>query len=285
MNLEPISVGKTQAGNFEFGEFYHVAAYLAAGGSRDIEVIGEQTKCVHHIDFLKRFASADVLVSFKDMTSSGAKSPGETANYFKLVASKNKEIEMQVSYKIQEVVSAEKRGMTAQQLKDFEGYLHPFKKFKKSCFVWIRKGVHEPYRDMTESSYHQLIKLVQDCGFKPIVIGPQTEFCSKDQKNLIEFYEEPLFANNPLMQLVFLNDLCERAGVRFSIGMMSGGMDGIGFLRRLKTIYFARSQDNGRMKKVATAFPAYSWVRIRYSTHFVSHGDNELRKACEVINS
>lgn len=280
MSLAAIHVGKTEEGNFEFGEFYHVAAYLAAGGPRKIEVIGNNKKCELCAEFLKKFDS--IYVTSKSAFSKGSKSPGETANYFKKEALKN--ISKRVADEMQKVVGAAKKSLKKSEKKILNARLAPFKGLKKTCLVWVRKGGYKPERNTTKKSYDQLIDLVQTCGYKPIVIGPQTEFGGKDKKNLIEFYDDPLFKDNPLTQLVILNELCERADVRFSIGMMSGGMDGLGFLRGLKTIYFARTADNGRMRKTALAFPAFTWIKVQYNTEFVSHNEDELKKACAAVN-
>jgi hypothetical protein len=169
-------------------------------------------------------------------------------------------------------------------VENMDDALRPFKGWEKTCLLWIRRSDYQPERNLTNLAFTQLYSVLVDCGYKPIVIGPKSAFCEKSEENLIEFYKQPLFLDNPLNQLVFLDRLCDRTDVRFSIGMKSGGMDGLAFLRGLKTIYFGRKENNARMGKVNAAFPAFSFIPIQYRTKFTSFENEELEEIYRIID-
>ena len=156
-----------------------------------------------------------------------------------------------------------------------------------ACLLWVRSGTFDPTRNLTSKAYQQLYDVLYEAGYKPITIGPSTSFVAKSDDNLVDFYKEHPYANNPQTQLALLNYLCDHANICFSIGMKSGGMDGLAFLRGLKTIYFGRSgKEDKRMERVRSAFKAFTFVPIIYEGEFDSFSEQELaRIRCAISHS
>ena len=259
-----IHVGKTRDGGFEFGEFYHVAAYLAADNSHKAAVIGDAKSCQPYVDFLNS-VSEQSTIHLADQPPETV-SPARTSVYFE--AQKDTDLESRVSNILKPLVSN-----PSSEIKEFA---KPFISNAKSCFIWIRGGNFRPERNLTCESYNQLVKTVSNLGYRPIPIGSSTDFIKAGKDNLVEFYSNKLFANDPINQLTLLNYLCENANVHFSMGMKSGGMDGLAFLNGHKTIYFGRTNSDERMSRVRSAFKSFHFVPILYNDKFECFSKSEL---------
>jgi len=66
--------------------------------------------------------------------------------------------------------------------------------------------------------------------------------------------------------------------------MKSGAMDGLAFLRGLKTIYFGLREKNGRMDKVGNAFGAFTLIPLSYKTKFAAFSNDELESIYSEID-
>ena len=279
-----VKIGQTAGGGFEFGESYHVAAYLAANKKHSAVVIGANDaagRITKLAAFLKSVSpNVRVLATDKNIIADG---PGNTANYFEQEANAN------ISDRVSEELKS--KLLNHQAKAEVEKYGDKFlmsRKLRddlKACFLWIRHGSHEPFRNMASVGFSQLSEVLGELGYEVILVGDTTSFTPKNEnQNLIRFYDNPLFQADPHTQILLLNHLCEKADIRFSIGMKSGAMDGLAFLRKLKTIYFSAPDHNARMNKVGKAFPTFVLAPIRYTQKFTAFQNSELEFAYATID-
>lgn len=249
----------------EFGEIYHIAAYLAADPKHKAIVIGNDDFS-GYCDFLNNVSQGSTTLENKRAPGRSI-APGHTADYF--ARERSNAVDRRVLERLRPLLSPpSKEAINA--VKRYSG-------LQKSCLLWVRNGTYKPERNLTGIAFDQLLQVLGDCGYKPIIIGHKSHFVHEDEEtNLVEYYKKPCFYRKPQAQLEFLSHLCDMADVRFSIGMKSGAMDGLAFARQLKTIYFGNLHRNDRMNKVGSAFGAFTFIPVTYRKKFVCFSKQEL---------
>ena len=130
---------------------------------------------------------------------------------------------------------------------------------KTRCFLWIRNGDYEECRNLNEYGFDQICGLLKLLKVEPILIGNKAEFAHPDGANLIEFWhrpELPELSGDPGAQLKHLIEQVREKNIQFSIGMKSGGMDGLCFATGLPTLFIGKNKKlESRMVTLANVFP------------------------------
>ncbi len=254
----------------EFGECYHAAAFLAASSAHRIKIVSRWNDDYLRLtkDFLNEVSPGSTEIVSKK--PKGADDMGKSANYF---SANTGGLPQKIEEKLKQLLEDKDRiAQVAKHLKPFESNL-------SSCLLWVRHGKYRPERNLTGLAFQQLKSILMEAGVRPIIIGSKPPYEVSDEPNLIEFYlEEDIYKNDPLMQLVLLNQLCEKASVKFAIGMKSGAMDGLAFARRLPTHYITNLSTNGRMDKVESAFPAFKKLLVAYDRKFMAFSPQEMER-------
>jgi len=277
--MKPILIGETPEGDFEFGELYHLATALILKPELKCAFSGcpeEHKHYKHYINFLEKFSQNKINIVCPP-PSKVSKSKYLTMDY-------TAEIFKRYSGQPNNVHKRFNEFIYPNRFKDFGDSLG-LKKSEKHCLLWIRNSTDPPYkeeRNITSIAINQISNLVLDANIKPILIGPQIGKYTHRTDNLIEFYKyEPY--KDPLNQLSLIKYLREQYDLRFSIGMMSGSMDGPAFAFGLRTVYLARDNDNNRMKKVCKTFSQFTHIPIKFNKYFVCLSQDELEKIKKII--
>lgn len=262
-------------GGDEFGEIYHAAAWVSAADDHHVEIEGnesERSKWMAFLDDIRK-DSAHILKKSK------ASDPGVTADWF--AEHKFDNMPKTVEDKWRPLLEDHERiKKVADKLGRFEA-----DKEMPSCLLWVRHRKYKPERNLTSLACEQLKSILMEAGVRPIMVGAKPPYEVSDEPNLIEFYaEEDIYKNDPLMQLVFLNQLCTKACMKFQIGMKSGAMDGLAFASQLPTYYITSQATNGRMDKVETAFPAFRKLLVAYDRKFMAFSPEEMERVFAAIS-
>jgi hypothetical protein len=160
---------------------------------------------------------------------------------------------------------------------------------KPAALVWARNEDYQPERNSTSTSISQLVSLVEEVGLCPIVIGRRVADWLPSADNLIEFYKNSLFRGHDSIatQLLMFDSLIRTCGVRVSIGMKSGGMDGPGLFLGLPTVSFfePNRRSSRRLKQIAKTIKNFFTVALdkRPEKTFREHTQTELDRARLII--
>jgi hypothetical protein len=250
-------------GGNEFGEVFHAAAFVAISDEHRVTIVGDDDKWQPTCEFLNKIAPGSTEISKRQ----SGESIGYTANVFHKRRHAN--LSALVSSKLGPLLRPVPEGISDLGT--------TFVTQETSCFLWIRQSSsHEPKRNLNELAYGQLDCVLQKAGISPILVGDSAPFLVRDSSNLLDFFKDAPFKNDPLSQLQLLNHVCENTRIAFSIGMKSGAMDGLAFTRGLRTYYVSHPQHNARMNKVAKAFPAFSLIPVSYEDEFPKFSDTDL---------
>lgn len=253
-------------GDEEFGEIYHAAAWVAVSDGHSVDVIGDETKWRNSANFLNHIKEGAAKISLNIPKETSG--PGSTADWFN--NHKHDRLPQIVSEKIGNLID---NVVTHGRIDDLT---EKFKSTEPSCFLWVRHGKYKPERNLTAHAFEQLKCILSEAGIRPILIGSSAPYAIKGDGNLIEFYNDKLLEYNPLTQLALLDKIRVSGSVKFSIGMKSGGMDGLAFARQFPTYYITNQATNGRMDKVGSVFPAFRKILVDYKEKFMAFSPLEM---------
>lgn len=257
-------------GGKEFGDIYHAAALVAISPDHSVEIRGDSSRWQGGCDFLNAVApDSSTIVD----TPTKCCRIGASADVF--YRERHRNLPNMVSEKLLSLVD---------DIEAIKMQASSFYSDVPSCFLWIRYGSHDPDRNLTELAFRQLLAVLQEAHVRPILIGDSAPYICPDPSNLVNFYKAERFKNNPRNQLTLLNDICNNCPVAFSIGMKSGGMDGLAFVRQFTTYYIGDPDHNKRMDKVGKAFPAFKLVPVHYDSKFIQFSTNELENIFNCIS-
>jgi hypothetical protein len=150
--------------------------------------------------------------------------------------------------------------------------------------IWQRNDLYEPHRNSSVSLVRQLAEIATKRGVLPVIIGPNQNI--EGSYTLENFHKNAFFkgGHSVCKQLWFQHMLFTNFGVKASVGMMSGGMDGAAMFFGHKTIFFARKSDaSPRMVKVANAIPGLYWLETEYDEFLAKLNERQLNKLEEII--
>lgn len=150
--------------------------------------------------------------------------------------------------------------------------------------IWQRNVLYEPQRNSSVSLVRQLAEMAIKRGVLPVIIGPDQNI--EGSYSLGDFHENAFFKGDHSVckQLWFQHMLFTHFGVKASVGMMSGGMDGAAMFFGHKTIFFARKSDaSPRMVKVANAVPGLHWFETEYDEYLAKLNERQLNELEEKI--
>lgn len=131
--------------------------------------------------------------------------------------------------------------------------------------IWQRSEDYEPWRNSTPDLIRQLAQLAIGKGSTPVIVGPKIGI--DGAREIGNFHENSFFSgdHNICKQLWFQHMLFEHFGVKASVGMMMGVLDGAAMFFGHKTVFFARGTDaKPRMAKVSIAIPALHWLQTEF---------------------
>jgi hypothetical protein len=143
--------------------------------------------------------------------------------------------------------------------------------------IWQRNSMYKPKRNSPISLIEQLAKSASAHDARPIVVGHKHGF--KDCIEIGNFWEHDFFksGHNLAKQLWFQHKLFTDCGVKASLGMMSGVMDGAAMFFGHKTIFFARGKDaKPRMSRVASAVPGLYWLETNFDKYLTTLNETQL---------
>jgi hypothetical protein len=160
-----------------------------------------------------------------------------------------------------------------------------------TALVWIRNRRFDPMRNSTKKSISRLLTFTREIGLRPVLIGDHLDEWQPRADNLIEFFNDPIFRGEQSIatQLLMFDTLMKNCGVRVSIGMKSGGMDGPGLFMGLPTVsFFQRSP--GRLRVLRIADTIRNFYTIPYDVTstgvFEHHAQTELeqlKRICSML--
>jgi hypothetical protein len=165
-----------------------------------------------------------------------------------------------------------------------------------AALVWVRCGDYEPERNSTPASVTQLQQVLEDHCIRPIEIGNSLGNSTSEQEDLIEFYRGDVFTKNEhfiALQILMAQRLMCNCGVRFSVGMKSGGMDGAALFLGLPTISFAHCSScerpwskKNRVEKIAARISSFHLIRLgSYAGVFRMYTQRELNDLSREIQA
>lgn len=265
-----LTFGTTPEGNREFGELFHAAAFIAIDGSHKVAIRGSEKDWKKTEEFLNSISAGSCRI----------RNQGDKKQIPSITRSADVFLK-RMHESLPDVVA----GSILPKLEVTDQIRERAKKLEiedNSCLLWIRHGSqYQPERDLPFIAYKQLLGVLIEARYKPILIGAEAPYATKGCQNLVRFYDDVDFADNPKSQLSLLNHICECYPVKFSIGAKSGAMDGLAFARKINTIYFTHPDKNGRMDKVERVFPAFKKVETSYRKKFLSFTCSELEDIYE----
>ena len=156
---------------------------------------------------------------------------------------------------------------------------------KKIALIWNRrKGGNDP-RDSTDESLRQLVDVCKKNGYTPVLVGDKV----KEPKKLgFDFDLSNFHGNyklNHIQQIAYLLKLIDGRPA-FSIGLQSGGMDGLALFGGIPTIFLSKKKtaSNG-MSALAKRIPyVFCWCEIQYDGQFEKFDDQVLQAVDKKIH-
>ena len=147
----------------------------------------------------------------------------------------------------------------------------------KIALVWNRRKKEEDGRNSTDHSLRQLVEVCKKKEYTPVLVGDGVCDSKKlgfifDRTNFHENYQL-----NHIQQIAYLLHLIDGRPA-FSIGLQSGGMDGLALFGGLPTIFLSKKDNasNG-MSALANRIPrVFRWVEIQYAKRFDKFEDEDL---------
>jgi hypothetical protein len=152
---------------------------------------------------------------------------------------------------------------------------------KKIALIWNRrKGGKDP-RDSTDESLRQLVEVCKKNGYTRVLVGDKV----RDPKKLGFDFDLNNFHGdyqlNHIEQIAYLLKLIDGRPA-ISIGLQSGGMDGLALFGGILTIFLSTKEtaSNG-MSELAKRIPnVFCWCEIQYNGQFEKF-DNKVLQAVD----
>ena len=173
------------------------------------------------------------------------------------------------------------------KLAESENWMFPYVNLAtpdQKILIWNRNISYMSQRNSSVSLTHQLAEMAIKRGALPVIIGCDRNIA--EYHPLGNFYEDAFFksGHSVCKQLWFQHMLFTSYGVKVSVGMKSGAMDGAAMFFGHKTIFFAKHKDvKKRMAKVAKAVPALHWFKTEYGESFAKLDEQQLNELEEKI--
>jgi hypothetical protein len=260
------------AGNEEFGEKYHVAIALLRAPELKAYVLGRD---IHHAkSFLTVLASGRV-DHFEDHTfrEDDLRPTRESTDIYCYEKWSADEVQRwrEKILKASSSKSAEINDFLAKNLGPPGG---------DSALIWIRNTEYKPERNSTGRSVTKLIEVVREQGLRPVLVGDPVGEYVEGFGNLIAFFRNKIFdcEESICSQLLMFDALRQNYGVRVSIGMKSGGMDGPGLFLGLPTISFSHCFGDSRVERIAQHIDNFEVVPLDARGPFRQHTPEELAR-------
>lgn len=268
------------AGDYEFGEKYHVAAALALEPQLQAVVVGPD----------RHFARAFLAQFGRERVGSVEKESFIGSEYLETRRSTPiycSNWSPDAHTRLADMALQEVRAKAA----DMQTYLKTRIGSDKAraALLWVRneKGPSEK-RNTTVESIESLAELVLGESLRPIPIGAHLDKWQPPTDNLIGFFDDPPFCSTHKISahLLMFETLMQRHGVCISIGLKSGGMDGAGLFLGLPTVSFSRlGRSSRRVKQIERTIGNFRVIPLskRNAKIFHDHTDQELEQLRKMI--
>jgi hypothetical protein len=259
-------------GKNSFGEIYHVAMHgiLIPEGERD--------KFWVKLDDLQKYSICeffdDLGIEYKVLNKQKVDFREKTETADTISQKFDREI----------IDKVNKRIYNIQSVKNWKFPFADLATPDPKILIWQRNILYKPKRNSSVSLVRQLAEMAAKRGVLPVIIGPNQNI--EGSYTLGDFHEDAFFksGHSVCKQLWFQHMLFTHFGVKASVGMMSGGMDGAAMFFGHKTIFFARKSDaSPRMVKVANAIPGLHWFETEYDEYLAKLNDRQLNELEEKI--
>jgi hypothetical protein len=155
----------------------------------------------------------------------------------------------------------------------------------KIALVWNRRKKDPNGRNSTDESLRQLVKVCKKNGYTPVLVGDKVE---EPKKLGFDFDLSNFHGNyklNHIQQIAYLLKLIDGRPA-FSIGLQSGGMDGLALFGGIPTIFLSKKKtaSNG-MSALAKRIPnVFCWCEIQYNGQFEKFDDKVLQAVDKKIH-